>query len=178
MEVEPLEMHTSYDPFILETEPTPVIDIPIYGEDRSTTNKTSDTLLCQACNKSFTNKYSLERHFERSPVCTQWCNLDESIKTENAVFNRTINTSIIDFVDEIKTKVTTVLTTIHKKEYLICKYCKVGFSNVGNLNKHFKTAITCNRFAYVALYEELKNMGINASCRDRTYDLTVNSRSL
>jgi hypothetical protein len=156
MEVEPLEMHTMYEPSILEPETITTEDTPLYGEDTSTTykHKTPDTLLCHACNKAFTNKYSLERHFERSPVCMQWCNLDESIKTEKALFARTIDMSIIDFIDEIKKKV----TVVHKKEYIYCKYCQIVFSNVGNLNKHFKTAVTCNRFAYIAFHNELKQV--------------------
>jgi hypothetical protein len=154
--VEPNEMHTMYEPSILEPESIITEDTPLYGEDTSTTykHKTPDTLLCNACNKAFTNKYSLQRHLERSPVCMQWCNLDESIKTENSIFTRTIDMSIIDFIDEIKKKV----TVVQRKEYLYCKYCQVVFSNVGNLNKHFKTAVTCNRFAYVAFQEELKQV--------------------
>lgn len=168
MDVEPLEMYTMYDPVILETaqtltsildtKSTPVIDEPKSSTSIDTVPNDEDnsTILCHACNRLFAHESSLERHFERSPVCMQWYNLDESTKTKHAIFTRTTNISILDFIDDMKKKI----TATHTKESLYCKYCHVGFSNVGNLNKHFKTAVTCNRFAYIAFHDELKNVEI------------------
>ena len=159
MEVEPLEMYTMYDPVILDTESKSTVSEPTVTEPEpkssmidTVPNEDSSTILCHACNKLFTHESSLERHFERSPVCMQLYNLDESTKTKHAIFTRTFNISIIEFIDDMKKKI----TATHTKESMYCKYSHVGFSNVGNLNKHFKTAVTCNRFAYIAFREELK----------------------
>ena len=97
--------------------------------------------VCQACNKTFTNKYSLKRHEENTPVCYKW----NQIKTrEDGTENPTVadGANILDMLDEFRLKILTTSGNATR-----CQYCNTQFSNTGNLNKHFRTSVTCNKLA-------------------------------
>ena len=98
---------------------------------------------CNACFKVFTAKSSLKRHHERNPVCVKWNSLEPSLSVNDDV-------SIIEFIENIKNKITS--TNGYNSS---CKYCGVIYSNFGNLNKHYKTSVACNRLAYVAFKDEV-----------------------
>ena len=108
--------------------------------------ETAAAIICEACQKKFTTKSSLKRHLEKSVVCHEWVTMDPP--ASNELMDR--GSCIVDFMEDLKTKIT---TEKNEKDQNSCKYCKTVFSNVGNLNKHFKTATTCNRFAFLALQE-------------------------
>jgi hypothetical protein len=110
---------------------------------------------CQACMKSFTKQGSLDRHLERYPACVQWIELI-NLKLKNTVEANNIKAitpviSVRELIDNIYTQATS------NDAYGIlqqCKYCKTVFSSTFNMNKHFKTAISCNKLAI----NELKKM--------------------
>jgi hypothetical protein len=98
--------------------------------------------VCQACNKTFANKYSLKRHEESTPVCYNW-NLITTQEPENASIDRVhVEDNILDILDEFRLK---ILTAPESKTQ--CQHCKTLFSNTGNLNKHFRTSVACNKLA-------------------------------
>lgn len=101
--------------------------------------------VCQACNKTFANKYSLKRHEENTPVCYNW-NLIKSREPRHAnTDNAPEENNILDVLDEFRLK---ILTAPESKTQ--CQYCRIAFSNTGNLNKHFRTSMACNKLAISA----------------------------
>lgn len=90
---------------------------------------------CKACTKNFASKQSLERHLERFPICKGWKEGDGKLLSE----------SVTLWADKI------VSSAIRGESYKTCAFCKTEFSNAGNFNKHFASAVTCNRLAYTAV---------------------------
>lgn len=90
---------------------------------------------CKACTKNFTTKQSLERHLERFPLCKNWKEEDGKLLSE----------SVNLWANKI------ISQAISGEDYKTCKFCKTEFSSVGNFNKHFTSAVTCNRLAYTAV---------------------------
>ncbi len=111
--------------------------------------------VCQACNKTFANKYSLKRHEENTPVCYNW-NLIKTREPENVnTDSAPVEANILDVLDEFRLK---ILTAQDSKTQ--CQYCKIAFSNTGNLNKHFRTSVTCNKHALAKLNNALSLISI------------------
>jgi hypothetical protein len=90
---------------------------------------------CKGCTKNFASKQSLERHLERFPLCKEWKEGDGKLISE----------SVTLWADKL------VSSAIQGETYKACAFCKTEFSNVGNFNKHFASAVTCNRLAYAAV---------------------------
>lgn len=128
------------EPNLIDTTIEP--EMKIYGHDICEDNKTNENIECVACCKCFTTKYSLRRHEERSPVCLKWISIKPE-KTEES-FN------FIDYITDLKRN-----AICSNDMENTCKHCYANFSNIGNLNKHFKTSIICNQ---LALYEFLKDI--------------------
>ena len=90
---------------------------------------------CKACTKKFASKQSLERHLDRFPLCKGW-------KEENG---KLLSEPVTQWASNI------VAEALHGETHKTCKFCKTEFSTVGNFNKHFGSAVTCNRLAYAAV---------------------------
>jgi protein-arginine kinase activator protein McsA len=105
---------------------------------------------CHGCSKHFTTMNSWKRHNTRSPVCQQWIEIQNKKRLNYSDFE-----CIVDFIDKIKVKVTSRDETdnIH-----VCKYCNTSFSNMGNLNKHYKIAGMCNNMALYSFIEYMKTL--------------------
>jgi len=90
---------------------------------------------CKACTKNFATKQSLERHLERFPLCKNWKEEDGKLLSESVGLwaNKVVSSAITG--------------ANHKT----CKFCETEFSTVGNFNKHFASAVACNRVAYTAV---------------------------
>ena len=116
---------------------------PIFSE-----NNACDKILCKACNKTFSSKKSLKLHEHRNPVCTKWL----SIENPSIIKREDIN--FIDCIEDLKKSVTIIVSN---EELIQCKHCLHTFSNIGNLNKHYKKSIVCN---YIALDEFIKNINL------------------
>lgn len=116
---------------------------PLFSE-----NNEFDKIVCKACNKTFSSKKSLKLHEHRNPVCTKWLSIENPsiIKRENINF--------IDCIEDLKKSVTIIVSN---EELIQCKHCLHTFSNIGNLNKHYKKSIVCN---YIALDEFIKNINL------------------
>ena len=94
---------------------------------------------CNACEKNFTTKQSLERHLERFPLCKNWSKCSESTPSES-VYKwalQKLDTALMKEGDEIA-----------------CRFCSTTFTLVGNLHKHFQSSVVCNKLAY----EEVKKV--------------------
>ncbi len=85
---------------------------------------------CEACQKNFTTKQSLERHKDRFPLCKVWENGNEATLSESVYIwaQNKIDASLGD-----------------EKNYKKCRFCKIEFSSVGNFHKHFKSSVVCNK---------------------------------
>jgi hypothetical protein len=85
---------------------------------------------CQACQKNFTTKQSLERHHYRFPLCKNWKEESEPVLSESVYMwaQKKID-GALSIVDNYKT----------------CRFCEKEFSSVGNFHKHFESATVCNR---------------------------------
>jgi len=88
------------------------------------------TIQCEACQKNFTTKQSLERHKDRFPLCKAWVKRDEVLITDS------VYTWANDLIEKALTQET------NSKQ---CKFCQVEFASIGNFHKHFKTSVVCNR---------------------------------
>jgi len=110
-------------------------------------NNASDKIVCKACNKTFSSKKSLKLHEHRNPVCIKWLSIENpTIKREDINF--------IDCIEDLKKSVTIIVSN---EELIQCKHCLHTFSNIGNLNKHYKKSVVCN---YIALDEFIKNINL------------------
>lgn len=95
--------------------------------------KTLETvILCEACEKTFASKQSLERHKERFPLCKSWV---QDAKSE-PFLTESVYIWAQGKIDEALTE-----KDCCKK----CKFCKVEFATLGNFHKHFKSSTVCNR---------------------------------
>lgn len=122
------------------------------GAEEISNTTVNNFVKCQACMKLFTKQGSLDRHLERYPACVQWIELVESKKPTDSINNINSNTnpvSIRELMDDIFVQAISDNVNINQ-----CKYCKTQFSSTYNINKHFKTAIPCNKLAIT----ELKKM--------------------
>jgi len=158
------ETYTVYEPFIYDnTTPNKDSNL-IYGDDKiveqndkkleeqsdetdETTEKDNKQIICDGCCKNFSTNSSLKRHLERSPVCQKWLTLEKEKPKE---IEPTV--SFVEYIDNIKMKFTS------NDNKTSCKYCKIVYSTVGNLNKHYKASTVCNRFAYMDFQKEMKNI--------------------
>lgn len=99
---------------------------------------------CEACQKPYSNKYNLQKHWERQPLCREWMDLKGT--DGDAVLKRYVD-------DAFKLPVTESerAELPHK-----CFSCGKDYSNAGNLNKHLDTSVVCAKWAMV---RELKPLG-------------------
>lgn len=125
-------------------------------ETKITEETVGNPFKCQACMKSFSNQWSLNRHLERFPACVKWIELVESklkvlekSEIKQNIQNNIHIISIRDLIDDMFIKAITDNINLQR-----CKYCNTQFSSTYNINKHFKTAIPCNKLAIT----ELKRM--------------------
>lgn len=107
--------------------------------------KVSETI-CKACNKQFQSPRHLTRHYEISERCKKWFSLPAHIQSIN------VQTPIHYFLNFILQK--TITNSINIKQ---CKFCETTFSNIGNLHKHFRVSVICNRLAFYELEKNIKN---------------------
>jgi len=161
--VEPIEVQGMYNPENFDTTTKKEGKIEgttegtIYGDnsvvEQNEKTEENEIISCVACYKNFTTKSSLTRHLDRSPVCKKWLSDEISAivkcEVENTKENNNI-VSICDFIEDLKNKLIT-------DSNFRCKHCSVTYSSVGNLNKHYKTSVACNRLAYIAFDKEIKD---------------------
>jgi hypothetical protein len=92
---------------------------------------------CGACKKTFATKGSLMRHQQTTVSCQKWLALPEEQKLPM------IDKPIHMIVDDYLKKATT------GDKPFQCRFCSVIFTNRGNHHKHYQSALTCNRMAYI-----------------------------
>ena len=102
---------------------------------------------CIACGKAFASKQSLERHKDRHPLCKTWETMPN--KLEETPKESAYEWALKIIEDNLGTS---NFPHNHKKN-MKCRYCNQEFSNVGNLHKHFNTAVVCNKLAYKYIKE-------------------------
>jgi hypothetical protein len=102
---------------------------------------------CDACCKVFSCKYTLQRHWQRQPLCERWIGLQPGIK---------------DYVDD---KFALPMTDLELQQLdTKCFVCGTTFANVGNLNRHLDTSVVCGKWA---LYRDLKPLETHLFARHR-----------
>ena len=102
---------------------------------------------CVACHKAFVTKQSLERHKERHPLCKEWESREENkVAARPAPPKESAYEWALKILEEN-------LSIVNVDKKVACRYCSQSFSNVGNLHKHFNTAVVCNKLAYMKIKE-------------------------
>ena len=92
---------------------------------------------CTACHKTFSTKGSLIRHRQTTTVCQKWLALSEDQQLP------TIDKPIHMISDDYLKQATT------GEKPFQCRFCSITFTNRGNHNKHYQSALICNRMAYI-----------------------------
>lgn len=92
---------------------------------------------CGGCLKIFTTKQSLQRHHERFPVCANWEHTEDIPAGIGSVYDWAIG------------KIEDAITA--DDDFNTCKFCSTEYSNAGNLHKHLRSSVPCNRLAYAAI---------------------------
>lgn len=118
----------------------------MYGETKIQTKhmfNTFTSVICKACQKTFTTKASLKRHEERHPLCVKWQNIDEALIPKIGI---QVIPSFLCIIEDAK-------RTLFNGESkgISCNNCKKHYSNISNLNKHYETSIMCNKFALLEI---------------------------
>ena len=142
-----IEQKSMYEPADFDTSAVNEEEHLVYDDHAVSQENIKTEIYCDACNKKFSTNGSLKRHHERNQVCKNWLSLEKP-----KVIN--FDMSIVEFIDNLKDKV----TTRHGNNFICCKYCNTIYSSVGNLNKHYKTTVTCNRLAYIDFENEIKKI--------------------
>ena len=104
---------------------------------------------CVACLKGFSTKQSLQRHKIRHPLCREW--EQKGLETKH-VFGESVYVWATRTVDE---------ALASNEDGIRCKFCKTQFATIGNLHKHFTTAVACNRMGYLAVTDAFDKCEIN-----------------
>ncbi len=152
VDFQPIQIKTQHEPDLYYADQTDTIKNTeeIYDETEVIQhNSSDDNIQCDACHKMFTTKSSLKRHHERNAICKKWI----SMEIARPINYNMHNMSIVDFIENIKNKIT---VKKRKDEIIQCNQCYASFSNIGNLNKHYKTSVVCNNMAYVDFEKEIK----------------------
>jgi hypothetical protein len=92
---------------------------------------------CEACKKIFTTKGSLTRHQQGNMSCQKWLALSK--EQQIPVIDKPIHMIVDDYLRK---------ATTGDKPYQ-CRFCSMIFTNRGNHHKHYQTATSCNRMAYL-----------------------------
>lgn len=98
---------------------------------------------CKACNKVYSTKQNLKKHWERQPLCEQWIKLQTNPGLK----------SYIDHKLSIEKEKQNQEKNVDKS--FLCMACKSTFSNIGNLNRHISTNDICNKWI---MYQDLKEI--------------------
>ena len=104
--------------------------------NNQSTETVKQTIICQACHKTFATKGSLTRHEDRNPLCVKW--QSEAHKLFNPAPQ-----NILDLLADVKKK---VLNGDFERTY--CRYCKNNYKTRQSLYRHFETSTMCNKYAY------------------------------
>lgn len=90
--------------------------------------KTKDKQFCQSCGKSYVNTNTLVNHYSRDKLCKTWMDILE--KKSPLAFR-------IQQIHEDQNENNDIETE--------CVSCMKTYSNIGNLNKHYKNNATCRK---------------------------------
>jgi hypothetical protein len=104
---------------------------------------------CVACLKGFSTKQSLSRHKTRHPLCREWEH--KGLETKH-VFGESVYVWATRTVDQ---------ALASQEDGIRCKFCMTQFATIGNLHKHFTTAVACNRMGYLAVTDAFDKFEIN-----------------
>ena len=91
------------------------------------TQKIKEKQFCQSCGKSYMNTKALVNHYSRNKLCKTWIDILEN-KSPLAFRIQQIHEENVDYSDES-----------------VCVSCTKTYSNIGNLNKHYKNNSTCRK---------------------------------
>ena len=69
---EAIEIKTMHDPADFDNATINKEEHLIYGDNSVEQENAQSKTCCEACNKKFTTKDSLKRHYERNQVCKKW----------------------------------------------------------------------------------------------------------
>ena len=109
---------------------------------------------CDACNKIYSSKYNLQKHWKRQPLCQKWIDLQPGLKT---------------YVDEC---FMSPMTEKDKEEIdTKCFICTTTFSNIGNLNRHLDNNVICGKWSK---YKDLEPLSSYTQIKAEFYDTFSN----
>jgi hypothetical protein len=111
---------------------------------------------CSACNKVYSNKYNLAKHYVRQPLCKKWQEMNSEIKS---------------YVDD---KFAAPILE-QPKDNTTCQSCGIVYSNVGNLNKHLENSVICSKWD---LYNSLEPVQSYMKKYYRDADVNLNKLPL
>jgi protein-arginine kinase activator protein McsA len=111
---------------IVNKKSTTIITVPKVQKIKN--QKINERQFCQSCGKSYMDNKALVNHYSRNKLCKTWMTILE--KKSPLAFR--IQQIHIDKND----------TNDLESE---CVSCMKTYSNIGNLNKHFKNNVTCRK---------------------------------
>lgn len=101
------------------------------------TSKLKMTPQCTACHKIFSTKGSLIRHQQTTAICQKWLALP--VEQQVPMIDKPIHMISDDYLKQ----------AITGDNPFQCRFCSITFTNRGNHHKHYQSALTCNRMAYI-----------------------------
>jgi hypothetical protein len=98
-------------------------------------------VICKCCMASFPQNIDYLLHFNTSEICMKVM-MEPLCYQPRHEITKPLHIILDDWLS---------LAISDGKNPLTCRHCGNSFSNIGNINKHLYTSITCNRIAYIEL---------------------------
>ena len=110
---------------------------PVLKPTSKVKSKIKVTPQCIACCKIFSTKGSLIRHQQTTISCQKWLALP--VEQQIPMIDKPIHMISDDYLKQ----------SITGDNQFQCRFCSITFTNRGNHHKHYQSAHTCNRMAYI-----------------------------
>ena len=87
---------------------------------------------CDACQKTYSNAHNLRQHHERQPLCAKWLSIPNGPGLKEYI-DQEFSLPVVEGESE--------------RSKLYCGVCQTQFTCSGNLNRHMKERVMCQKWA-------------------------------